>query len=191
MRPSHRILLPSILLTLVACGRTAEDSSRVLANVGGVKITESELGKLVKALISDPAMAQAFITQDDKRAERAALLEQMVATKAIARMAEMEGLVHDGKVKARIESATAQVYYNSLIERRTANLNPSEADLKLTYERLAMEAKLKGQANVPPYAESLKPTLTASWQQQQQQWLVMELQRELQKKVPTTFAEAR
>ena len=189
MRIQPFLVIPIVLSSWVGCGRKAEDASKVLANVGGTKITDAELGKLVRALIKDPVQANEFLSKDDKRAERKALLEQMATSKAVFQLAQVEGLDKDSRVQAQIESATAQVYFNSLLERRAGKLVPTEADLKALYDRKATQAKLQGQENIPPFEDRLKPTLEAAWQQQQQQRMVEGLQKELQEKVPMIFVE--
>lgn len=182
------IVIPIVLASLVGCGRPAEDGSKVLANVGGTKITEAELGKLVRALIKDPVQAKEFLSKDDKLAERNALLEQMATSKAVFQLAQLEGLDKDPRVQARIESAVAQVYFNSLLERRSGTVEPKEADLKAQYDTLAAQAKAAGETTIPPF-EQVKGQMATRWQQQQQQRMAVDLQKELQEKMPMTFVE--
>lgn len=187
MRTRIEIMMPLALITLLGCGRPTEDASRVLANVGGAKITETELGQLVKVLIKDPAAAKAFLSQPDKEAERQDLLRQMAASRAVYQLAQAEGLDRDAMVKAQIEGAVAKVYFNALLERRAGALEPREADLKNQYDTLAAQAKAAGETTIPPF-EQVKGQLASRWQQQQLQQKASDLQKELQEKVPMTFA---
>lgn len=186
MRMNRFHVIPFILATLVGCGRPAEDASQVLANVGGTKITEADLGKLVRALVKDPVQAQAILSQGDKGADRKGLLDQMAATRSVFQLAQAEGLDKDPRVQAQLETAMAQVYFNSLLERRAGALEPKEADLKAQYDEAVLQAKAAGQTSVPPF-EQVKNQLASRWQQQQQQRVVGDLQKELQEKVPVTF----
>lgn len=186
MRRSVTFLCSMGLLGLLGCGQAETDASRVLVNVGGSKITERELGALVKVLIKDPAQAQAFLTSDEKKAERLGLLEQLAATRAVYQMAKAEGLDQDVRVKARVDAAVAEVYFKSMLERRAGALEPTENDLKTQYQAVAAQAKAMGQKDLPPF-EQVKDQVAARWRQEQQQRMVGDLQKELQDKVPVTF----
>lgn len=186
MKP--RFALPALALLLAACGRPGEDASRVLANVGGTKITEGEFRTLVGALAKDPDQAKSFLNDEGARGERIGLLNQMASSRAMLQMAKAEGLDQDPRIQARLESAVAQVYYTALMERRAAKLEPTEADLKAFYEARTGEAKAKGQANIPPF-EQVKAQLVAGWRQEQQQRMGLRMQQEIVAKVPMTFAD--
>ena len=185
MRLSPSFFAPLPLLGLIGCSQAASDGSRVLANVGGTKITEAELGALVRVLVKDPAQAQAILTEG---AQRSQILEQMATSKAVMQLAKAEGLDQDAKVRARVESAVTQVYINSLLERRTGEMQPQDSELRAQYQAASSQSKLMGRKDLPPY-EQVREQLVARWQQGQQQRMAMGLQKELMEKVRITFAE--
>lgn len=182
-----RTAFPLALLALLGCGRASQDASRVLANVGGSKITEQDLAATVKMLSSNPAEAEAVLKDPARREERQAILGQLTQTRAILELGRQEGLDQDPRVQTRMEGARAQVYLKTLAERRLTQQDAPEAELKSMYEGYSAQAKAAGQT-MPPYPEAL-PRLKEIWSQQQQQRVMADFQKEVASKVHVTFAE--
>ena len=108
------LLVGSALLLSLACKTGKPDTSRVIANVGGDKITEAEFQDVVKTLSPDPKEAQTFLTDPAARDERAQLASRIAMSRAITTYAKQTGLDQDPSVKRQIEQQQANVYFQAL-----------------------------------------------------------------------------
>ena len=179
-----------ILGAALGCGKGSKDSGPVLAAVGGEKITAGEFKDLVDRIAPDANAAKRLLEDADPmmRAQRNKLLGQLVDATAVIHMAKEQGLDSDPRVKAAVKLALANAYRTAMLANRIpANAEPTEADLKAVYDGYAVKAKAAGQP-MPPF-DQVKPQLAESWRRDQQERVMGQLDEEIAKKVPTTYAE--
>jgi succinyl-CoA synthetase alpha subunit len=112
------LIAGSVLVLSLACKTGKPDTSRVIANVGGDKITEAEFQDVVKSLSQDPKEAQAFLSDPAAREERANLASRIAMSRAIATYAKQTGLDQDPTVKRQLEQQQANVYFQALAKKR-------------------------------------------------------------------------
>lgn len=184
----HR-LIPAAALVLAAgflgC-KVSKDSSKVLAQVGDEKITEQTLETTVKALVPQEQVDQIL---KGKGGEKAQVLATLVQGKSLLKLAKLEGLDKDPKAKLIVEQAVAQAYAQVLMERRMGKVEPREEDLKVFYDEKVAELKAMGRAEgIPPY-EQVKAQLSGMWKKAQQEKVQVQFLKELETKVPVTYAE--
>lgn len=190
MKQHAQVALPALLLLgALGCSRTSADTSKVLVNVGGEKITQQAFETTVKAMAPSAEEAQRFLTEKEGEAERARFLGQLAQTRQLMHFARLEGLDKDPKTAALVEQATANAYLQVLMEQRTAKLNPTDEDLRKTYDAAVGPQKAGGQAEgIPPF-EQVKPQLVQMWRKQQQAVVQAQFLKELKDKVPATYAQ--
>jgi len=189
MKQHAQVALPALLLLgALGCSKTSGDTSKVLVNIRGEKITQQAFETTVKALAPNAEEAQRFLNDKEGEAERARFLGQMAQTRQLLHLVKLEGLDKDPKATMVAEQAQANAYLQVMLERRTANLTPKEEDLKKLYDDVLGARKAAGQAEgVPPY-EQVKPQLVSMWRKQQQQAVQEQFLKELKDKVPATYA---
>jgi hypothetical protein len=179
-----------LILGALGCGKGSKDTGPVLASVGGEKITAGEFKELVDRIAPDAEAAKRLLEDADPtmRAQRNKLLGQLVDATAVIHMAKEQNLDADPRVKAAVKLALANAYRTALLANRMpASVEPAEADLKTLYDGYAVKAKAAGQA-MPPF-DQVKPQLAESWRREQQERVMGQLDEEITKKVPTTYAE--
>lgn len=190
MRKSILIAGFAGLALALGCGKAADkDASRVIASAGSDKITESDFKGIVQSLAPDAAKAAAFLTDPAAREARAQLADQLAMQKAILAYAKLQGLDKDPAVQRQIEGAEAQAYFQSLLQKRLAGAEPTEAQLKALYDERVAAMKAQGQATAAPPFEQVKGQLPGLWRQQRQQEAAQELQKEIRARVPVTLAD--
>ncbi|WP_243317881.1 hypothetical protein [Geothrix paludis] len=191
---THRaglIAMPALFLALaLGCGKAAKpDSSRVIANIGGSKLTEAEFQDIVKSLSPDPKEAQAFLTDAAARNDRAQLAQRIAMSRAITTYAAQTGLDQDPSVKRQLEQQQANVYFQALMKKRMAGMNPTDEQLQAFYKERVEALKAQGRAQgIPPF-ETVKSQLPELWRQQHMQTLSDQIQNEVKQKVPVTLAD--
>jgi hypothetical protein len=186
------VLIASLagLALALGCGKAVDkDASRVIASAGGDKITESDFKGIVQALAPDAAKATAFLTDPAAREARAQLAEQLAMQKAILAYAKLQGLDKDPAVQRQIEGAEAQAYFQSLLQKRLAGAEPTEAQLKALYDERIAALKAQGQTGTVPPFDQVKGQLPTLWRQQRQQEAAQELQKEIRARIPVTLAD--
>jgi len=182
---------PALLLALaLGCGKNATpDSSRIIANIGGTKLTEAEFQDIVKSLSPDPKEAQTFLTDASAREERAQLAQRIAMSRAITTYAAQTGLDKEPSVKRQMEQQQANIFFQALMKKRMAGMAPTEEQLQAFYKERVAALKTQGRAQgVPPY-ETVKAQLPELWKQQQMQSLSDQIQNEVKQKVPVTLAD--
>ncbi|HEX9009838.1 MAG TPA: SurA N-terminal domain-containing protein [Holophagaceae bacterium] len=178
------------LALALGCGKPVnKDTSRVIASAGGDKITESDFKGIVQALAPDATKAAAFLTDPAAREARAQLAEQLAMQKAILAYAKLQGLDKDPAVQRQIEGAEAQAYFQSLLQKRLAGAEPTEAQLKALYDERIAALKAQGQTGTVPPFDQVKGQLPTLWRQQRQQEAAQELQKEIRTRIPVTLAD--
>ena len=185
----HAALIAGTVLALsLACKTSKPDTSRVIANVGGDKITEAEFQDVVKTLSPDPKEAQTFLSDPAAREERAQLASRIAMSKAIATYAKQTGLDQEPAVKRQLEQQQANVYFQALAKKRMASADPTDEQLLAFYKDQVEKMKAQGRTGVPPF-ETVKAQVTEGWKQQRMQTVSQEIQKEIKAKVPVTLAD--
>ncbi len=187
---SHAALIAgSVLLFTLGCNSSKPDSSRVIANVGGDKITEAEFQDMVKTLSPDPKEAQSFLSDPAAQGERANLASRIAMSKAIAAYAKQTGLDQDPAVKRQLEQQEANVYFQALAKKRMPAAEPTDEQLRAFYKEQVERMKAQGASgNVPPF-ETVKAQVAQGYKQQRAQVVSMDIQKEIKAKIPITLAD--
>lgn len=183
------VTLSALLALGLGCSKVPKDTSRVIANVGGERITEASFKATVLAMAHDPSKAQAFLNEADQRPQRNGFLGKLVQAKQVVALGKTAGLDKDPAVQAQLEGLMAQAYLQTLAERRLGTAEPTETDLKALYDGLVAERKAAGQGDGLPTFEQVKPQLPMLWKQRQQERVLEQLLKEARDKAPATFAD--
>lgn len=153
-----------VAVLVLGCGKAPQDSSRVIANIGGEKITEKVLAEALAIAVGDAKKTQDILNSETMRSQRNGFLEQMAMGKAIVAFGKAQGLDKDPAVKAQMERIIASAYFQVLVERQAPKVEPTEADLKAFYDELSKQMG----AQIPPY-EQIKDRLPQAWKQRREQ----------------------
>ena len=189
LTPGAALLVGTALVFSLACKTSKPDSSRVIANVGGDKITEAEFQDVVKSLSADPKAAQSFLTDPAARDERAQLASRIAMSRAITAYAKQTGLDQKPAVKRQLEQQQASVFFQELAKQRNTTVDPTEEQLRGYYNQQVERLKASGQAKgVPPF-EAVKGQLAEGYKQQRMATLSEEILKEVKAKVPVTLAD--
>jgi peptidyl-prolyl cis-trans isomerase C len=188
-----------LALGFLGCSQGSKDTTRIIANVAGERITEGRFREVAVLMIGDEKKADELLKSEDKniREQRNRFLESMALQKSTVLFAKDEGLEKDPKVQMELEQMKSRVYVQALIERRLAKnaplANVADDELKKTYDELLAQSKAKGQDKNFPSFEQAKTQLAARWKQQKQQEnnekAFQSLLEEIRQKYPITFAE--
>ncbi len=179
-----------LLAAGLGCKPSGGDRTKVLATVGGEKITQQVFEANIKAMAPDEAQAKDFISAEARKGARETFLKQLAESKAVIRWATLEGLDKDPKAKVMLEQAKAQAYFRLIMERRTAALKPTDADLKALYDERTAAAKGAPDAKIPPF-EDVKERVAEMWQQQQASKVQEQFLKEVSQKVKITYADGK
>ena len=186
---SHAALIAGTALVFsLACKTSKPDTSRVIANVGGDKVTEAEFQDVVKTLSPDPLEAQKFLTDPAARDERAQLASRIAMSKAITAYAKQTGLDKEPSVQRQLEQQQASVYFQELAKRRMSTAAPTDEQLMAFYKEQVERMKASGRTTVPPF-EAVKTQVAEGWKQQRVQTISQDIQKEIKAKVPITLAD--
>jgi len=183
------LALPAVLVLGLGCRKAPQDKSRVIATAGNEKITETDFKDLVKALSPDEAKATSFLNDPAAREARAQLADQLAMQKAIVAYANLEGLPKDPLIQRQLERAQAQVYFQSMIQKRLAGAEPTDAQLQALYNERVAAMKAQGQTAAAPPFEQVKSQLPNLWRQQRTQEITEALQKEIRERIPVTLAD--
>jgi len=187
---SYALLLaaPALVLAL-ACKSSKPDNSRVIANVGGDKITEAEFQDVVRTLSADPKEAQSFLTDPAAREERAQLANRIAMSRAITAYAKQTGLDQEPAVMRQMEQQQANVYFQVLAKKRSTTEAPTDEQLLAYYKEQVEKMKAQGRAQgIPPF-EAVKTQVAEGWKQQRMQTVSLDIQKEIKAKVPVTLVD--
>ncbi len=181
-------LAPVFVLAL-GCGTSSRDSSPVVANVAGQKITQKEFEGIVRALAPKPSDATSLLTDPKMKDRRNQWVGNLAEQKAMIELAKLEGLDKDVKVRLQVESALAEVYKRAIIEKRAAAMTAPEADLHGIYDEAVAKQKAAGGAQTLPPFDAVHAELVQAWQQKQQQKAQEGLSLELKQRVPVSYGD--
>jgi succinyl-CoA synthetase alpha subunit len=186
---SHAALIAgSALFLSLGCNPGKPDTSRVIANVGGDKVTEAEFQDVVKTLSQDPKEAQSFLSDPAARDERANLASRIAMSKAIAAYAKQTGLDQDPAVKRQLEQQEANIYFQALAKKRMPTAEPTDEQLMAFYKEQVERMKAQGGSSVPPF-ETVKAQVAQGYKQQRAQAISLDIQKEIKAKIPITLAD--
>ena len=192
--PSTRpILLATAIAPVLAlalgCGMGSRDSSPVVANVAGQKITQKEFEGIVRALAPKQSDADTLLTDPKMKERRNQWVGNLAEQRALIELARLEGVDKDVKVRLQAESALAEVYKRAIIEKRAAALTAPEADLHKIYDEAIARQKTAGSTQPLPPFDAVRAELVQAWQQKQQQQAQERLVKELKERVPVSYGE--
>lgn len=189
MTHTTALIVGSALLLTLACKTSKPDTSRVIANVGGDKITEAEFQEVVKTLSPDPKDAQTFLTDPAAREERAQLASRIAMSRAITSYAKQTGLDQEPAVKRQLEQQQANVFFQALAKKRMTSVDPTDEQLMAFYKDQVERMKAQGRTGGVPAFEVVKAQVAEGWKQQRMQTISQEIQNEIKAKVPVTLAD--
>ena len=182
-------IAPIFLALILGCGTGSRDSSPVVANVAGQKITQKEFEGIVRALAPKQSDADTLLTDPKMKERRNQWVGNLAEQKALIELARLEGVDKDVKVRLQAESALAEVYKRAIIEKRTAAMTAPEADLHKIYDEAIARQKTAGNTQPLPPFDAVRTELIQAWQQKQQQQAQERLVKELKERVPVSYGE--
>jgi len=187
MRSARMFGMCGLVIVALGCGKVSKDTSPVLANVGGEKITEKSFGETVLTLVGDAARAKDLMTNPANKEQRNRFLAEIVDQKVMAKYGDKQGLDKDPKAKILMEAAKSNAYGQILMERTLSKLEPTEAQLKAFYDKVAAKAKAEGRdKDFPPY-EAVKAQLPNAWKGEQLKEATTTLMNAAKAQVPSTI----
>lgn len=181
--------LAPILALALGCGMGSRDSSPVVANVAGQKITQKEFEGIVRALAPRPSDADMLLTDPKMKERRNQWVGSLAEQRALIELARLEGVDKDVKVRLQAESALADVYKRAIIEKHAAATIAPEAELRKIYDEASAKQKAAGSTQPLPPFESVRVELTQAWQQKQQAQAQERLIKDLKERVPVSYGE--
>ena len=183
------LLAGSSLIFSLACKPSKPDTSRVIANIGGEKLTEAEFQEVVRTLSQSPKEAEAFLVDPAARNERAQLASRIAMSRAISTYAKKTGLDKEPAVQRRLEQEKANIYFQALAKQRTSALQPTDEQLQAFYKEQVERMKAQGASQPVPPFESVKAQVAEGWKQQRMQTVSLDIQKEIKALVPITLAD--
>ena len=195
--PMKRTFLAAgALAALLGCGREAAvDTSAVLANVNGTRVTQADLETMVRALASSPEQAEQLLHDPAAAGERAKLVHRMAFQIAMDQVAAKQGLDKDPLVRFQMADSRAMALANVLVSRAAGNAEPTEAQLQAFYDEKVAQQKALGQdKGIAPFPEfmanpQLKAQLAQLWQKDTFNKAQVAFEQDLKAQVPVTYAE--
>lgn len=178
-----------VLALALGCGTGSRDSSPVVANVAGQKITQKEFEGIVRALAPKQSDADKLLTDPKMKEPRNRLVGNLAEQKAMIELAKLEGLDKDVKVRLQAESALAEVYKRAILEKRAAALTAPEADLHKIYDEAVAKQKATGNAQPIPPFDTVRAELVQVWQQKEQKEAQERLVAEVKQRIPVSYGE--
>ncbi len=183
------LLTGSTLILALACKPGKPDTSRVIANIGGEKLTESEFQDVVKTLSQSPKEAEAFLSDPAARPDRAQLASRIAMSRAITAYAKKTGLDQDPAIQRRLEQELANIYFQSLAKKRVSVLQPTDEQLQGFYKEQVARMKAQGMTQPAPPFDTVKTQVTEGWKQQRMQAISQDIQNEIKALIPITLAD--
>lgn len=190
MRFARMIGMCGLVVAALGCSKVSKDNSKVLANVGGEKITEKAFSDAVRTLVGDEARANELLTSSAMKEQRNRFLGEFVDQKVMVMYGDKQGLGKDAKARLLIEAAKSNAYGQILMEKAISKVEPTEAQLKAFYDKFLANAKAAGQDKDFPTYEAAKPQLPGAWKREQLKDASLGLLKAAKAQVPTTIDPA-
>jgi len=187
VRMLGKLGLCGLMVVGLACNKGAKDTSKVLANVGGEKITEKSFSDAVHALVGDDARAKDLLTNPALKDQRNQFLAELVDQKVMGKYGDKQGLDKDPKVKLLADAAKVNAYGQVLMERLLPKGEPTEAQMKAFYDDAKVKAHAAGQDKDFPPFEAVKAQIAPAIKRQQSQEASMTLLKEAKAQVSSTI----
>lgn len=185
MRAAGTIGMCGLLaLATLGCTKVSKDTSKVIASVGGEKVTEQAFQQTVRTWVGDSARANDLLTSQALRGQRNQFLGSMLNQRALLQMVKAQGLDKDPKVKLQVESAVADAYFQILADRLAPKGEPTEAQLQAFWDDYVKQAKMLGQDKGLPTYDQVKPQLPKAYKEHQAETIRQTLVTELNEKYP-------
>lgn len=192
---SLRYALPLALAALVGCSRASQDTSKVLANVGGHKITEQDLAAMIRIVAPSPEVADSVMKDPAQKVRRDAMLKQLAEIRQLIEFGRLEGFETTPRYQLSMDIARADATQRIWAQAHTGGIEPTQAELKAIYDEEAARQKQAGQPPLPPM-DQVTQELRQAWTQKNQQRLQEEQQRlqdafkkQVNARVPITLAD--
>jgi hypothetical protein len=183
------LLAGSALILSLACGTAKPDKSRVIANIGGDKLTEAEFQEVVRTLSQGSKEAETFLTDPAAHNDRAQLASRIAMARAITAYAKKTGLDKDPSVQRQLEQGQANIYFQALAKQRSGALQPTDEQLQAFYKEQVERMKAQGMTQPPPAFETVKAQVAEGWKQQRMQAISADIQKDIKALVPITLAD--
>lgn len=190
MRCARLIGMCGLVVVALGCSKVSKDTSKVLANIGGEKITEKAFSEAVRTLVGDEAKANELLTSPALKEQRNRFLAEFVDQKVMVKFGDKQGLEKDAKARLLVEAAKSNAYGQILMEKAISKIEPTEAQLKAFYDKVAASAKAAGQDKGFPTYEQAKPQLPNAWKREQLKDASQNLLKDAKAQVPTTIDPA-
>ena len=191
--PMKRTFLATgALAALLGCGHQASvDTSAVLANVNGTRITQAMFEARARTLSTDPKAIEAFLKDSKYLPQRVQLVHQLAFEAAMDQVAAKNGLAQDPATQALLAKERASIFANVLVSRAAGSAAPTEAQLRAFYDEKVAARKAAGQAQGLPDFEAIKanPQFVDAYNQEQFQKAGEAFEKDLKAQVPVTYSE--
>jgi hypothetical protein len=178
-----------LVLGLLACGKMQKDNSKVIASVGGEKVTEKYFNDTVRVYFGDAEQTEvdALLTKPEMREQRNQLLARLVQQKALLQFAKSKGLDKDPQVKIHVTGAIADAYLQVLVERLVPKAEPTDSQLRDFYNEYVAKAKAENRASDTPPFGQIKAQLPIVWKYRQIQLAKDTLMTQIKQQYPLVF----
>lgn len=177
-----------LAIGLLCCNKVSKDNSKVIASVGGEKITENYFNNTVRTYIGDTVKANDLLTNPAMHEQRSQILANLINQKALFQFVKSQGLDKDPQAQLQVTSAMADAYFQILSDRLVPKAEPTDAQLKAFYDDYVTQAKAAKQAaGIPPF-EQIKAQLPIIWKHKQIQIARETLLNQINQKYPVTLA---
>ncbi|BDU74429.1 hypothetical protein [Mesoterricola silvestris] len=190
MRFARMMGMCGLVVVALGCSKVSKDTSKVLANIDGEKITEKGFGESVRTLVGDEAKAVEILTSPAMKEQRNRLLAEFVDQKVMTKYGDKQGLDKDPKARLLVEAAKSNAYGQILMEKAISKIEPTEAQLKAFYDKVAASAKAAGQDQGFPTYEQAKPQLPSAWKREQLKDASQNLMKDAKAQVKSTIDPA-
>jgi hypothetical protein len=175
------------MVGLLACSKTQKDNSKVIASIGGEKITEKYFNNTVRTYIGDQEKANDLLTKPEMRERRNQILVNLVNQKALFQFVKLKGLDKDPQAQLQVASATADAYFQVLSDRLVSKTEPTDSQLKAFYDDYVTQAKAANQSvGIPPF-DQIKVQLPMVWKHKQIQAAREALLTQINQQYPVVF----
>ena len=131
MRVARMVGMCGVLaLGTLGCGKVSKDNSKVIASVGGDKITEKNFTETIGIYVGDAAKAKDLLGNPAMKEQRNQILGSLVNQKALFQYIKAQGLDKDPQAQLQVTSAMAGAYFQILADRLVPKAGPTHPPRK-------------------------------------------------------------